>query len=650
MQYKKIIKLFIFNFILFFALFNVINSASIVVNNGFNESTYVYNISNATAPQLECQNTEQKLIIQNISIYSSFGSKIFNNDKQISTRCEDLTSTNNMFGIIKVYKVNDNDVNNARHVDLTIISITALILAGVITLIITILCYTIKLNKFIYTQYSNKHDLFILIQMLLFFGMFSLIYGQDVNWDLKNYHYYNGWAFLNNRINTDITPNNGLHGYFSPILDSIQYLSLHYLPAVVYAFFAGCISGCAAFICYKLNKLIFSIIQDKKLRKTIVLYSTILSITGVANIIQVGTVTNENIVALLLIWSIYLLIRFYANYSFNVISVIGVLIGIALGFKLTAVIIVIPLCILFASYNLKEYKHLIIFFVSIICAFLIIDGLWMYKMYQMFGNPIYPNFGKYINPTTALDFQRDTTFIPKDLMHWLFLPFYLFVSNKLTGEIAIADMRFGFAMMSIMLVLIVPRYRNILKNKNIKYYILIFIASYMCWIALFAIQRYTIVLEYLSGGLILMPFMVYDKITNKIKFVMTSLMFIIIFTTHYSSLGHISYNGKFYSSNVSVKNSLVIFNVNPAAYIAPELGSSNVYMNAPDFQFTSKFDQDRKIKLLQHTIDINKNIFIIVNNPLENVEWIVAYKLLLDDRSCEKFNKTSNLYVCKLMH
>ncbi|MDP9195674.1 MAG: hypothetical protein M3O22_02725, partial [Pseudomonadota bacterium] len=40
----------------------------------------------------------------------------------------------------------------------------------------------------------------------LAFGILALVLGQDANWDLKNYHWYNGYAFLWGRWNIDILP------------------------------------------------------------------------------------------------------------------------------------------------------------------------------------------------------------------------------------------------------------------------------------------------------------------------------------------------------------------------------------------------------------------------------------------------------------
>ena len=40
----------------------------------------------------------------------------------------------------------------------------------------------------------------------------------DVNWDFVNYHYYNAFAFLHDRLNYDIAPAS-VNTFFNPLLD-----------------------------------------------------------------------------------------------------------------------------------------------------------------------------------------------------------------------------------------------------------------------------------------------------------------------------------------------------------------------------------------------------------------------------------------------
>src|SRR4051812_35601818 len=59
--------------------------------------------------------------------------------------------------------------------------------------------------------------------MPLLFGFLSLALGQDDNWDLRNYHWYNPYALLNGRLQIDMAPAQW-QSYFNPLIDVPYYL------------------------------------------------------------------------------------------------------------------------------------------------------------------------------------------------------------------------------------------------------------------------------------------------------------------------------------------------------------------------------------------------------------------------------------------
>ena len=66
--------------------------------------------------------------------------------------------------------------------------------------------------------------------------------GKDTNWDLRNYHFYNGYAQLENRMDVDISPAQ-MQTYFNPILDVPLYWLYTSLPSKVVGVLYGCIQG-----------------------------------------------------------------------------------------------------------------------------------------------------------------------------------------------------------------------------------------------------------------------------------------------------------------------------------------------------------------------------------------------------------------------
>ena len=84
-------------------------------------------------------------------------------------------------------------------------------------------------------NYFSK-DLMLLLLFLTGGGLVSMLLKYEVLWDFANYHYYNPWAFVNNRINYDIAVA-GINGFFNPLADIPLYYLIEYFndyPNLIY--------------------------------------------------------------------------------------------------------------------------------------------------------------------------------------------------------------------------------------------------------------------------------------------------------------------------------------------------------------------------------------------------------------------------------
>ena len=81
----------------------------------------------------------------------------------------------------------------------------------------------------------NNH-IFTLSLCLIFGFTLGFIYRNELFWDLLNYHYYNAFAFLHNRLNYDIVLG-GENSFFNPLPDLPLYWMIQYLndyPGIIY--------------------------------------------------------------------------------------------------------------------------------------------------------------------------------------------------------------------------------------------------------------------------------------------------------------------------------------------------------------------------------------------------------------------------------
>lgn len=514
------------------------------------------------------------------------------------------------------------------------------------------------------SRHYSKLDLMIFLIFSLVSIIFAVTLGQDVSIDRNAYHIYNGWALINSRIDIDVTAADGLHGYFSPVLDAIQYLGFHYLYPVIYVSILGVISGIGAFICYKINKIILPN------NLFIILCATLISTTGVASLVQMAIITNENIIALILIFGFYQILQYYQNSNSKHVILSGIALGLAFGFKMTAITSICAIIVSFSLQTRNRKKMILILLSTFILTFILVDGFWLLKMYHMFGNPIYPNFGHLINPKTAINFSRDDRFIPKDLNHFLLMPFYIGkFSIGFNAEPGMSDWRFFFSFISILVIIVtwrkhysirytqqLPISQIALQQTYIRFTAATFLIAFYVWMLLFSIQRYAIFLEYLSGTIVIygvtrIQLMCINNSKHlKVALIVSCLILTsaIVMTTRFVPSSRVPISIPLKTINAKITDSLVVLG-GVTSYIAPLLGPSNIYINTPDNYFNCEINRKKKEDLIKYYKAHSKKIyFIYLDSNHEDLKWLSVYGLSISQNDCYKLSTPAHENLCLL--
>lgn len=106
--------------------------------------------------------------------------------------------------------------------------------------------------------YLNKTLIYILFSIS--FGFLSIYLRQDSSWDLRNYHFYNAYAFLTNRLTYDYAPAQ-LQTYLNPTADLLFYFFVtHFSPKLV-GFLMGVIHSLNFLLLYL---ILYYILQEIK--------------------------------------------------------------------------------------------------------------------------------------------------------------------------------------------------------------------------------------------------------------------------------------------------------------------------------------------------------------------------------------------------
>ena len=343
------------------------------------------------------------------------------------------------------------------------------------------------------------------------FGVYSVVLGQDTNWDLLNYHLYNPYSFLNNRIDLDLAPA-GLQTYFNPFLDVAYFFAINHLHPKTVSFLIGLIQGLNFILAYKISR---HVLKENQRGEAFSLLLALAGIFSVGFLSEVGTTLSDNVISIFSLLSLWIIISFVGDLEGDkkrpIIALTmcaGVLVGIGCGLKLTISIYALSMCLSFLVLPVRwvsRFKLSFLFCVFVLVGLLISGGFWMSKMWSLFGNPIFPQFNDIFHGELA-EFvpMRDTRFLPKNFFEKIFYPVIFTLNPLRVGELRYDQVSWFLAYIA-MFILIINRVLILFKkevnqspwNSATSYLLAFFCISYLLWLNMFGIYRYLIPLELL---------------------------------------------------------------------------------------------------------------------------------------------------------
>lgn len=347
---------------------------------------------------------------------------------------------------------------------------------------------------------------------VLGFGLLAVLIGQDANWDLLNYHLYNAHAFLNGRIGVDLAAA-GLQSYFNPLLDLPYYWMSMNLPPRVVAFTMGALHG--------LNLLLVVGITRTVLPQAPPLQAFLLALAGCLGatfLSELGNTMGDNTTALFVLASLSLCLRRVAAIAAvaraGVLSLLaaGLLMGLGVGLKLTNAVFALGLCLALVVVGggwRKSVLAMVVFGLSVLLGLALTSGYWFARMWTEFGNPLFPQFNALFgSPLAAPISIADTRWRPTSLVEALLFPFVFTRDPARFGETPLLQLLWPIAYALFCAwggwsVLQWIRLRRdvvavLAKPSPEVRLLLAFVAgSYLVWLAVFSIGRYTVAMEVL---------------------------------------------------------------------------------------------------------------------------------------------------------
>ena len=480
---------------------------------------------------------------------------------------------------------------------------------------------------------SDKTALLVLLAFGCVCGMVCRY--EFAYWDAFNYHYYNPWAFLNDRMGVDVVPA-AANTFFSPFIDFPYYFLINALDAHP-LFFCAVMAvpyGLMLFISYKTAALFFP--ADTEQGRIRIGLTLILCIGSEPVFFQLCSSSNEHLMAFLVLSGLYILLKEISSQRFKtgMFVLSGFILGAAAGLKLThapyAAATGITLIVFYRRIK-NPIRNIGAFTLAGVTGFLVAYGYWGWFLWKNFGNPVFPFFNSiFPSPYWEGPDYKDMRYFDKPWSTVLFYPFFAFwnIGRRfpLLQKYTLSNVRYviGIAVFLIISAGIVKnRGKGKKDDKDILLHVLMFWMAvvYVIWLSYFRVLRYMIPFEQMLSIVLIGFFFKGEKVDSSNKRLNALLLFVAFMVTsmfhNYTSYLEIPHNRPLVAAKPKPlpDGTLIMLNNLPSAFFIPFLAPNptvravinpeqTTEYNGSNFYSRGLFARKRD-EIVQRHIDLN---------------------------------------------
>lgn len=358
----------------------------------------------------------------------------------------------------------------------------------------------------------------------VFLSLLGWVYyrGQDVNWDLQNYHFYSGYAVLNGRFFEDIAAAK-MQTYLYPVANIPAYLLYRYLPFPFDVWGILVIQVISIPIIYKIVSKSY-----ENVNYGWVSWFTKIIFVGISTLSplwlsELGTSFFSSTTSIFVLGGLYLILA-PKNNKYLVLA--GVLAGLAVSLKLTNAIFAIGMLVSIVWTDDRTIKEKIwiiaCFSFGAILGFL--SGIWWnLLLYIQWESPLFPFYnGIFKSQYFPIWSWKDPVMIFKDTSDLFVYLKESFTGTNKASEVAFSDPRIVICLFATVLYWCFGK-----KNQTSSRLNLFFLSSFLIWAWLFAYQRYLIPIELTLGAVLCVCI---QSILNNPRFVILISLFFLSLT------------------------------------------------------------------------------------------------------------------------
>jgi hypothetical protein len=345
------------------------------------------------------------------------------------------------------------------------------------------------------------------VALMLLVGLSA---GQDYNYDLMNYHVASAHLLLAGELDRNVAPS-GVQSWFNPTGYVPVYLGIMHLPSRLVAALLAVVAGLnAPLICLIADRMAGDLSRRDRLRAA--LACTLIGMTGALTLSEASTSFLDNVLSLAELGALLCALRALEGRSTIRLGCAGLLLGLASGLKLTvgafAIAMALTLLVLLVRRRIT-IAACSAFALAAAAGFLLTGGWWAWHLWCVYHNPVFPMANDlFRSPWIVAKPLNDTTFQPKSWAGALTHPWHWLLGDDTPGaEIPIRDPRYAVGLLAAA-VCFLPAIRRPSSNEprdgEARLLVgLFYLLSYLIWLFVFGILRYAVMLEMLSGVMLL---------------------------------------------------------------------------------------------------------------------------------------------------
>jgi len=336
-------------------------------------------------------------------------------------------------------------------------------------------------------------------------ALFVLKRGQDINWDLQNYHFYSGFSILHGRLDMGIAPV-GLQSFLNPMLEAPVYL-LFRMPYPVGPLVVFLIQWACVPVLYLIARRLLSGMSGRSSFSAMYL-ALVLTLLSPLWLSELGTSFSSSWTASLVLAGLLMILKpkWTDEASLWSLGAAGVFLGIASGLKLVnapyALTLGVCVVVVELSGGAKATLKAALSYAAGLALGILPCAWWYVSLWRHYGSPLFPYYNAlFASPLFPLLNWRDDRWKLDSVRDVGSYVWGTWTGTSISSEVAFGDRRLILLLVLFAVLVLAALLRRVRVRlaPSALILVLFFGLSYLVWAAVFAYQRYLIPIELLTG-------------------------------------------------------------------------------------------------------------------------------------------------------